>query len=68
MLDSTIEHKLLSFMDVFSSYNQVLMDEEDQEKITFITNQGLYYYRVMPFGLKNVGATYYRLVNRMFSQ
>jgi len=67
LVDSTTEHKLLSFMDVFFSYNQVLMDEEDQEKITFITNQGLYYYRVMSFGLKNVRATYQRLVNCMFS-
>ena len=44
------------------------MSEEDQEKTAFITNQGLYYYRVMPFGLKNVGATFQRLVNQMFSK
>ena len=43
------------------------MDEEDQEKTSFITSQGLYFYKVMPFGLKNAGATYQRLVNRMFS-
>ena len=33
------------------------MNDEDQEKMTFITFQGLYSYKVMPFGLKNVGAT-----------
>ena len=44
------------------------MAEEDQEKIAFITNQGIYCYRVMPFGLKNSGATYQRLINQMFSK
>mgnify|MGYP000903416648 FL=1 len=45
------------------------MTEEDQEKIAFITSQGLYCYRVMAFGLKNAGATYHqRLVNQMFNK
>jgi len=44
------------------------MAEEDQEKIAFITSQGLYCYKVMPFELKNIGATYQRLVNKMFSK
>ena len=55
-------------MDAFSGYNQIQMVEEDQEKTAFITNQGLYCYRVMPFGLKNVGATCQRLVNQMFKK
>ena len=38
----TTGHKLLSFMDAFSGYNQILMDEDDQEKTSFITSQGLY--------------------------
>ena len=42
------------------------MDEADQEKTYFITNQGLFCYEVMPFGLKNAGATYQQLVNHMF--
>ena len=57
---------MLSFMDAFSRYNQIKMDEADQEKTSFITSQGLFCYKVMPFGLKNAGATYQRLVNRMF--
>nr|XP_023918054.1 uncharacterized protein LOC112029605 [Quercus suber] len=59
-------HQLLSFIDAFSRYNQIKMDEADQEKTSFITIQGLFCYKVMPFGLKNVGATYQRLVNHMF--
>ena len=42
------------------------MDPGDQEKTSFVTVQGTYCYRVMPFGLKNARATYQRLVNRMF--
>ena len=42
------------------------MDEEDQEKTSFITSKELFCYKVMPFGLKNAGATYQRLVNHMF--
>ena len=68
LMDSMVGHKLLTFMDAFSGYNQIQMAEEDQEKIAFITSQGLYCYRVMPFGLKNVGAMYQRLVNQMFSK
>ena len=55
-------------MDAFLSYNQICMNEEDQEKTVFVTSQGLYYYKVMPFGLENAGATYQRLVNQMFSR
>ena len=55
-------------MDAFPGYNQIKMTEEDQEKTAFITSQGLYCYKVMPFRLKNVGTTYQRLVNKMFSE
>ena len=58
LVDSTAGHKLLSFMDAFSGYNQRKMDEVDQEKTSFVTSQGLFCYEVMPFGLKNAGATY----------
>uniref|UniRef100_A0A2N9F6A1 Uncharacterized protein n=1 Tax=Fagus sylvatica TaxID=28930 RepID=A0A2N9F6A1_FAGSY len=66
LVDSTAGHKLLTFMDAFSGYNQIVMDESDQEKTSFITSRGLFCYKVMPFGLKNAGATYQRLMNRMF--
>ena len=57
---------MLSFMDAFSGYNQILMHTSDQEDTSFITDRGTYHYRVMPFGLKNAGATYQRLVNTIF--
>ena len=66
IVDATIGHELLSFMDTFSGYNQISMEPDDQEKTSFVTGQGTYCYRVMPFGLKNAGATYQRLVNKMF--
>ena len=68
IVDATAGHELLSFMDAFSSYNQISMDLDDQEKTSFVTGQGTYCYRVMPFGLKKAGATYQRLVNRMFQK
>ena len=43
-----------------------MLDEANQEKASFITNQGLFCYKVMPFDLKNAGSTYQRLVNHMF--
>ncbi|KAH7854861.1 hypothetical protein Vadar_018489 [Vaccinium darrowii] len=53
-------HALLSFMDGFSGYNQILMAPEDREKTTFTIEWGTYCYRVMPFGMKNAGSTYQR--------
>ncbi|KAF8095015.1 hypothetical protein N665_0346s0012 [Sinapis alba] len=67
MVESTSGNELLSFMDAFSGYNQIMMHPDDREKMSFITDRGTYCYRVMPFGLKNAGATYQRLVNRMFA-
>ena len=68
IVDATAGHELLGFMDAFSSYNQISMDPDNQEKTSFVTGQGTYCYWVMPFGLKNAGATYQRLVNRMFQK
>ena len=53
-------------MDVFSGYNQIKMDEADQEKTSFIISKGLFCYKVMSFGLKNAKATYQQLVNHMY--
>ena len=66
LVDSTIRHQFLSFMDAFSGYNQIKMKEVNQEKTSFVTSQGLFCYKVMPFGLKNTEATYQRLMNKMF--
>ncbi|XP_077224177.1 uncharacterized protein LOC143857604 [Tasmannia lanceolata] len=60
LIDNTASHALLSFMDGFSGYNQIKMAPEDMIKTSFITQWGTYCYKVMPFGLKNAGATYQR--------
>ena len=57
-VDNIAGHALLLFMDAFSGYNQIKMAPEDMEKTCFISPWGRYCYKVMPFGLKNVGATY----------
>ena len=67
LVDASAGHHVLSFMDAFSGYNQIMMDPSDQKKTAFITEEGLYCYKVMPFGLKNAGATYQRLVNKVFA-
>ena len=54
-------------MDAYSSYNQIRMHEPDHIKTIFVTDRGLNCYKVMPFGLKNAGVTYQRLVNRIFA-
>ncbi|KAL6328477.1 hypothetical protein AAG906_038352 [Vitis piasezkii] len=66
LVDNTAGHSMLSFMDGFSGYNQILMAPEDREKTVFITKWGTYYYKVMPFGLKNAGATYQRATTTLF--
>ena len=68
LVDSTAGHELLSFMDAYSGYNQIRMYGPDELKTTFTTDRGLFCYQVMPFGLKNAGATYQRLVNQMFAK
>ena len=66
LVDSTTSHSMLSFMDGFFGYSQILMALEDMEKMFFITEWGTYCYRVMPFGLKNTGATYQRAATTLF--
>ncbi|XP_052193787.1 uncharacterized protein LOC127802133 [Diospyros lotus] len=65
-VDATTGHQLLNFMDAYSGYNQIPMNPSNKEHTLFITDQGLYCYKEMPFGLKNAGATNQRLVNMMF--
>ena len=66
MVDATARHELLNFKDAYTRYNQILMYESNEEHTSFIIYQDLYCYKVMPFGFKNAGATYQRLVNMMF--
>uniref|UniRef100_A0A2N9HB05 Uncharacterized protein n=1 Tax=Fagus sylvatica TaxID=28930 RepID=A0A2N9HB05_FAGSY len=57
---------VFSFMDGFSGYNQIKMAEEDKSKTAFVTHWGTFVYDVMPFGLKNAGATYQRAMVTLF--
>ena len=66
LVDSTEKFKVFSFMEGFSRYNQIRMAPEDMEKTTFITHWGTFCYRMMPFGLKNVGAMYQRSMTTLF--
>ena len=60
LVNNTARHALLSFIDGFSGSDQIKMALEDMKKTFFITPWGTYYYKVMPFGLKNASATYQR--------
>ena len=66
LVDSTAGFDMFSFMDGFSGYNQILLKEEDKAKTSFITPWGTFCYKVMPFGLKNAGATYQRAMVALF--
>ncbi|GMH21579.1 hypothetical protein Nepgr_023421 [Nepenthes gracilis] len=66
LVNSMSKHELLRFMGAYLSYNKIQMSSKDKEHTSFMTNQDTYCYKVMFFGLKNAGATYQRLVNKMF--
>ena len=66
LIDNTAGYEMLSFMDRFLRYNQIRLAEEDQDKTSFTTSWGTYYYVVMPFGLKNASATYQRAMMVIF--
>ncbi|RDX77401.1 Retrovirus-related Pol polyprotein from transposon 17.6, partial [Mucuna pruriens] len=68
LVDGVSGFALLSFMDAYSRYNQIRMYERDEEKTAFITDDGIFCYRVMPFGLKNAGATYQCLMDEIFKE
>ena len=58
LVDDAASNKVLSFLDAYSDYNQIPMAASDMNKIAFITDDANYFYKVMPFGLKNARATY----------
>ena len=66
LVDATIGHPQMSFLDAFQGYHQIPLATEDQEKTTFVTPVGNYHYKVMPFGLKNAGSTYQRMMTKIF--
>lgn len=66
MVNTTTKHELLSFMDSYYRYNQIMIHCSDQKNTFFISERRIYCYKVMPFRLQNTNATYQRLVNKMF--
>jgi len=67
LVDSASGCKLLNFLDSFSGYNQIKMHLMDEENTAFMTERSCYCYKVMPFGLKNAGATYQRLMDKVLA-
>ncbi|GJY85069.1 hypothetical protein Tco_0499095 [Tanacetum coccineum] len=65
-IESVMGFRFKCFLDAYKRYHQIQMAEEDEEKATFYIDQGNYFYTKMPFRLKNVGATYQRLVDSAF--
>ena len=66
LVDATVGHSQMSFLDAFQGYHQIPLALDDQEKTNFVTPTGNYHYKVMPFGLKNAGSTYQRMMTKMF--
>ena len=66
LVDATVGHPQMSFLDVFQGYHQIPLVLEDQEKTGFVTPTGNYHYKVMPFGLKNPESTYQKMMTKIF--
>ncbi|XP_035843947.1 uncharacterized protein LOC118490420 [Helianthus annuus] len=66
-VDSLTGYPFKCFLDAYKGYHQILMKVEDEEKTAFHTDKGIFCYQKMPFGLKNAGATYQRLVDKAFA-
>ncbi|GJY65191.1 reverse transcriptase domain-containing protein [Tanacetum coccineum] len=67
-VESLYGYPFKCFLDAYKGYHQIKMAKEDEEKRAFITSQGIFCYSIMPFGLKNVGAAYQRLVDKAFQK
>ena len=65
LVDNAVSSAMYSFMDGFSGYNQIMMAVIDKLKMSFTIEWGIYCYTVMPFGLKNAGATYQRMATTL---
>ena len=66
LVDATVGHPRMSFLDAFQGYHQIPLTLDDQEKTAFVTPVENYYYKVMSFGLKNAGSTYQRMMTKIF--
>ena len=66
LINATVGHPRISFLDAFQGYHQIPLALDDQEKTTFVIPIGNYHYKVMSFGLKNAGSIYQRIMTRMF--
>ena len=66
LVDATIGDHQMSFLNTFQGYHQIPLALDDQEKTSFITLTRNYHYKVMPFGLKNAGSTYQKMIIKMF--
>ena len=66
LVDTTAGHECFSFMDGYSGYNQIFMELTNTHKATFWTSFGNYYFKMIPFGLKNASATYQRTMTLIF--
>lgn len=64
LTDNFVGYKLLSFIDAYFEYNQML----DWMKTTFMTKQANFQYNIIPFRLKNASAIYQRMVNKIFQE
>ncbi|GKE70532.1 reverse transcriptase domain-containing protein [Tanacetum coccineum] len=67
-VESLCGYPFKCFLDAYKGYHQIKMAKEDEEKTAFITSQGIFCYSKMPFGLKNAGSTYQRLVDKAFQR
>nr|GEW43622.1 reverse transcriptase domain-containing protein [Tanacetum cinerariifolium] len=65
-VESLCGYPFKCFLDAYKGYHQIQLAEADEEKIAFHTGQGVYCYTKMPFGLKNAGVTYQRLMDKAF--
>lgn len=68
MVHATTRNELLTFMDVYSSYNQILIHPTTKRKRRSSPANVCIFYKVMPFGLKNAGASYQQLVNLILKE
>ena len=68
LLQRVTGSSMMSMLDGFSGYNQVLVKNEDRHKTTFTSPWEAFEYLRMPFGLLNAGATFQRAMDNAFNE